>query len=686
MTSMRETSSGLGAFWERLSKSRWFDVLAAGFIAASVAMFLVPNLDAQGIGRDEAMYMVAGETYVHWFEGARSWKQRTEKKWIDRHFGYNHEHPPLAKELFGLSWRMFHRCSATTQSGAHWLGRRPYRVRRRHHTFGLLSEIAAFRLPSALLVALAAGILYLLGSSVFGRLAGLLGALFFVTMPRVFFHARISGLDGPVTAFMVLAVYGYWRALKSRWWALGAGLLFGLAAAAKLNALFLPLLFAFHYAWSSRDEFRSRGAAWWGLGLVAPTVLLSAYFGATTDHRWVLAGVVLGLAVIVGLRRDVTRHPLRALGLTIPALFWAQLLLGALVVFALWPYLWHSPWKRFWWYLTYHLHHVNYNTEYFGINYNLPPFPWSFPFVMTLATVPAVVVLLFIAGSALALARFMGRWSFLVGSHRGLASSNRGGPGSLATGSEGDSRDNGRAGFWKPRAGRDASGWFLVALMAYFPMVLIALPSTPIFGGTRTWMPAMPFIALLAGWATQELLSSVGEILDWTGGRKAALSLVFAALVLAPGVAQTLHAGRLAPSSYGPIVGGVQGAADSGFKRQYWGYSTREVLGELNRQAPKNARVYWHDTIGWARDFYVRGGLLRKDIRSSGTEYWGVARSNIALFLYEKHQVMWEYVIWQEYGTFQPFDVFTLDGVPLVTMYRRTGAPRLEPALWDRPK
>ena len=48
------------------------------------------------------------------------------------------------------------------------------------------------------------------------------------------------------------------------------------------------------------------------------------------------------------------------------------------------------------------------------------------------------------------------------------------------------------------RPSRD--GLDLLVLMAgLFPILLIALPTTPKFGGTKHWMPAMPFIALLAG-------------------------------------------------------------------------------------------------------------------------------------------------------------------------------------------
>jgi hypothetical protein len=65
-------------------------------------------------------------------------------------------------------------------------------------------------------------------------------------------------------------------------------------------------------------------------------------------------------------------------------------------------------------------------------------------------------------------------------------------------------------------------------------------------------------------------------------------------------------------------------------------------------------RLYWHDTIYNVRDLYVRDHLLSPQILSSGGEYFGIRSSQNALFQYEKHQVMWEFAIWQEYNTFKP--------------------------------
>ena len=66
----------------------------------------------------------------------------------------------------------------------------------------------------------------------------------------------------------------------------------------------------------------------------------------------------------------------------------ATVLLGPLIFFAGWPWLWHDTLPRLRDYAAFHLHHEYYNMEYFGVNYFWPPFPSSYAWVMTLFTVP----------------------------------------------------------------------------------------------------------------------------------------------------------------------------------------------------------------------------------------------------------------------------------------------------------
>ena len=60
--------------------------------------------------------------------------------------------------------------------------------------------------------------------------------------------------------------------------------------------------------------------------------------------------------------------------------------LGPVVYLACWPWLWFDTVARFREYVAFHVHHVYYNMEYLGRNYNKPPFPLSFPYVMDALT------------------------------------------------------------------------------------------------------------------------------------------------------------------------------------------------------------------------------------------------------------------------------------------------------------
>ena len=59
--------------------------------------------------------------------------------------------------------------------------------------------------------------------------------------------------------------------------------------------------------------------------------------------------------------------------------------------FVFWPQMWFDTAENFGRYVSFHVGHVHYPQEYFGDLLNVPPFPVSYPFVMTLLTVPVPV-------------------------------------------------------------------------------------------------------------------------------------------------------------------------------------------------------------------------------------------------------------------------------------------------------
>lgn len=67
----------------------------------------------------------------------------------------------------------------------------------------------------------------------------------------------------------------------------------------------------------------------------------------------------------------------------------------------------------------------------------------------------------------------------------------------------------------------------------------------------------------------------------------------------------------------------------------------------------------------------------------AGPERPGIAASQLALVVHERHFLRHDLLIWQEYGTVAPIFVLTLDGVPLVSLYRR---PKSAPAGVPEPR
>jgi len=107
--------------------------------------------------------------------------------------------------------------------------------------------------------------------------------------------------------------------------------------------------------------------------------------------------------------------------------------------------------------------------------------------------------------------------------------------------------------------------------------------------------------------------------------------------------------------------------------RQFWGVAAKGVLPFLQLQMP--GRVYTHDASpawGW----YMRFGMLPRSFPDAGHEAAGIAGSQYAIVVHEKHFNRHDYMIWKAYGTTQPVFVLRTAGVPIVSVYRRPAASR----------
>jgi hypothetical protein len=308
----------------------------------------------------------------------------------------------------------------------------------------------------------------------------------------------------------------------------------------------------------------------------------------------------------------------------VPRVFFWMATVGPLVYLACWPWLWFDTVARFSEYVAFHVHHVYYNMEYLGRNYNKPPFPLSFPYVMTFFTVPATTLALALVGAV------------------GLVTARRRGEAESPT----------------------APG-LLCGLNALFPMALLTITHAPIFGATKHWHATIPFLALIAGYGYHLLARALP---------RRSFAVALGVMAAAAALSETARSHPYGLTHYNLFAGGPQGGADLGLNRQFWGYATRGVEPWLDAHAAPNAPVYFHDTNQAQLNMEVREHRLRPDLRNTGLEEPGVKASDIAMVIHEKHFNKYEYWIWDFYGTTRPQLVLDDEGVPIVTVYKRPGA------------
>lgn len=454
----------------------------------------------------------------------------------------------------------------------------------------LLREGAAMRLPTQAIAGLGVLLLFVAAARATAGQRGTgtaaaLAAGWLLLQPHPFFHAGLLAFDMPIAVAILAVVLAYRRAGDSPRWSVALGVLLGVAIAVKHNALFVAPLLALHHA----------------------LVLLH-----------------------VRLRE---RRPLR-LGQWIPFPFVSMAVLAPLVALLLWPWLWPDPAARVDEYFAFHREHAYYNVEYLGRNWNRPPLPVSYPFVMTLATVPATLLVLAFAGLASLL---RADWSA-----RGATEA-----------PVGD--------FWRPRpAGSVRLDGVLFTIFAAFPILLIAAPSVPIFGGTKHWLTAYPFLALAAAVAWSRLWTRIGEL----PGRLRHAPAAALVCVLLPGVAATVDARPHGLSQYAPLAGGPRGAAEAGLLRGFWGHAVAGIL-EAESAGPRR-RVYLHDVADLARKQYVREGRWPAGWTSARPE-----QADAGLVFHELHMAADEIRLWNALGDTRPAMIVDLDDVPLTSFYAR---------------
>lgn len=360
---------------------------------------------------------------------------------------------------------------------------------------------------------------------------------------------------------------------------------------------------------------------------------------ATKHNSWILPGVFLihfGFVAWAEVQRR-KRGEAKQVRL-VPYWLLSMATIGPVLFVLSWPWLWNDGWARFVWYANFHLRHVHYDYAYLGETYFQPPFPIAVPFVMTLFTVTM---------STLAMSLF------------GLGTRLRA---LLPDGLQARLWPEGRV-----EADARASDVLLVGAMLA-PLVVIALPSSPIFGGTKHWFPAYPFLAIYAGVGLVQTLRLLVPLVQRAYGRALVTrgsAAAICCLVWAPGLVETVHSHPFGLSHYTFAAGGVPGSADLGMNRQFWGFTQGSLSGWFKQHLPNGGSVWPCDATQIAWRQMQRDGMIPDNIRVASS----IGTADLALVHHELHFAEIDFQIWRAYGTTQPAEVLAYDGVPIVTVY-----------------
>jgi hypothetical protein len=402
---------------------------------------------------------------------------------------------------------------------------------------------------------------------------------------------------------------------------------------------------------------------------VMAVLVAFAYWKSLRSPKWgILCGVFWGLALatkhnawlfpffLLAHYLWMRRGDLRRLRLPrIPLAFVSMATLGPLVLLIVWPWLWHAPVQRTRAWVVRHTQHEHYNFEYLGRNWNLPPkdiqlrlLRLTFPFVSTAFAVPVTTLALAALGTVAFLRRR--RMDGPVFAHAPPAALRRS--------------------WLRPGADVDRAPGMFLAIHIAGPIAIVALPTTPIFGGVKHFLPAMPFLCVVAGAGAAWILAGAARLLTSPGWRRivpAALAL----LLCAPAVAETQRSHPDGLGHYNLLAGGFAGGASLGMNRQFWGYSALPVLPWMLAHRPASNRLYWHDVLHDAIIMYTRDGRLPLGMGDVGVGEQVVEQSDLGIVIIEKHFTVYEGLVWRAYGTTAPSSVYTHEGVPFVVGYER---------------
>ncbi len=454
---------------------------------------------------------------------------------------------------------------------------------------GLLGPIDSARLGAVLFSTLAAAMI--LWMAIFqlgfrrGIWAGGLGMAFLLFLPRFYFHSHAATLDVPVAGMYLLTAALALRAESKTWAAVAAGIAYGLATATKLNAPFLVVAYILWVLFFRQKQASSLKSNFLGLKLPA-----------------------------------------------IPQAIVYMALLGPVVFFLSWPWMWFDIVGRVNSYVAFHLNHYGIYFLYFGRVFEKDPFaPWHASVVMAFTTIPLATSFLAIFGTLRALPELLSR---LLGVK---VSAQRGNEADLVS-------------------------WCL--LHGAVSVAVVAFSGGAKYGGAKLFMPFFPFWCLLAGYGVLRLCEWAQEL-----SLPKYIPAAATALALASSLSLQLKFGEYALSQYNALAGGLRGATAAGFERQYYDIAFRDLVKYLSQEAPRGHKVHFlPNNWEYVRTYkwYKKAGLLRSDIKVTQ----GEQQADWVVITHERRFSRYS-------GDFQRYRMNKLvkekqvDGTPIWSIYQR---------------
>jgi 4-amino-4-deoxy-L-arabinose transferase-like glycosyltransferase len=614
MTKAEQTPAAAGAVTDEGAKTDR-QISWALFGGSFITLLLTEK--AAGFTRDESQYFAAGEQHGHWLKLVFTHPSAAlSDQSISQAFEYNHEHPALMKNLFGISYLIF------------------------HEGLGWFRAATADRLPALLVASMILPLIYLMARPYTGRIAAAFAAVSFAIVPRQFFHMHLSCFDIPVAAMWLLVVFCYAKSQgaivssgKARPWWLFTGIAFGLAIATKHNAFFLPFVvipFALWRGWkASKDSAEGRAlflqinGVYIALAVAYALLVVSlgsqkflATFLVLSPQLFVFVAASAAGSWLLWRLRAVSRPTFDALAPLV-----AMAVLGPVIFYADWPYLWFHPVDRTAWYMAFHAQHNHYTWFYLGELLRAPPFPLAYVVVVTALTVPTALFLPMCTGLLSMLWKAVQRKATLLDG--------------------------------------------LIIVNAIASIAIISQPDVPHFGGVKHWFPSMPFLAVLAGVSLER--AGKGLSARWP---KLKEDLAIGGLAALCSVSAIIGTARVYPygtSAYSELAGGLPGGAMLGMQRQFWANNVTGVLEWINNNAAQGARVYLHECHGGQVRDYQRNGMVRSDLVFVGDPN----SADIVAYQYHQEFREQEYNVWQALGTWKPVTGLYVDETPQIVVYAR---------------